>query len=81
MYVGILENIYLSNTHNLDTTRLFQVFQIIDSSNYGGRLHIFGNIGSGHHQTSGDERKYKKRVLQNNTEASRNIVGEISSNA
>ena len=31
-----------------------------------GNLKIFRNTGSGHHQTSGDERRNKKRVTQEN---------------
>ena len=35
---------------------------------------IFGYIGSGHHQTSGDEKK-KLRVSQENMETTRNHLG------
>ena len=37
-----------------------------------GKLQILGNIGSGHDQTSGDERKNNKSVLQTKEKTSRN---------
>ena len=35
-------------------------------------LHVLETIGSGHHQTNGDERKNEKRVSQTNEKTSRN---------
>ena len=39
-----------------------------------------GNIGSGHHQTSRDERKNRKRVLQKNEKNSQNQALQQESN-
>ena len=35
-------------------------------------LQILGNVGSGHHQTSGDERKNSKRISQEKEKTTRN---------
>ncbi len=37
-----------------------------------GSFKILRNIGSGHHQTRGDERKNKNRILQENEETTGN---------
>ena len=37
-----------------------------------GNLHVLGNIGSGHYQTSRNERKNKKRLSQSNEKTSQN---------
>ena len=37
-----------------------------------GNLQIFGNIGSGHHQTSGDERENLQRIHKDNVKTTRN---------
>ena len=46
-----------------------------------GNLQILANIGSGHHQTSGDERKNKKNNPEERENYSKpNYIVEISSN-
>ena len=46
-----------------------------------GNLQIHGNIGCGHHQTSGDERKKKQKNIQGEQEnySKPNYKAEISS--
>ena len=43
-----------------------------------GKLLVLRNIGSGHHQTSGDERKNKKRMPQMNEKVSWNLLKRIN---
>ena len=59
---------------------IIMIIIIIIDTRRKGNLQILENIGSGHHQTSEDERKNLKRVHQENEETSENQTIEQKSN-